>query len=617
MTMEEIRRDIENFPVGLRVLAVDDDQTCLKLLETLLRRCQYHVTTTSQARVALDMLRRDKDNYDLVISDVHMPDMDGFRLLELVGLEMDLPVIMLSGNSDPKLVMKGVTHGACDYLVKPIRIEELRNIWQHVFRRKKLDTKSQSKSTDQANAHQISGDDHGSPLTGNTDQSGKFTRKRKDEEDESEDMGNECDDPNAQKKARVVWSIDLHRKFVAAVNQLGIEKAVPKRILDLMNVDGLTRENVASHLQKYRLYLKRISTVASQQANMAAALGVKDSPFMHIGSFDGLGDFRTPRLANVVLSPYATGGMLGRLNSPSNVNLRNFTSSPLVQPSPAPNLTNSINSLGKMHLVLPPSTQNSSLLQGIPPSLELDQLQQNKGPTVSPNFNTIDNSRMFRPAIGSSNPLLNSIRNNPVILHGNAPQAVNGGGFGSHSTHNMASFSSGSFNAGLSGSSNLLDPGKCNENWQNTSSTEPFLASRDSNSANDPYIQNNPNSLSSSMTLPPFEDSREMPCQSWGEQTQTYAHISQSSANGVMANVCPSLDPNSGILNQKEMFVGGRSNGSASTLMQQNENGKMTTESIRRSNEDFLLEHSKLQGGFSAQGYDPLDELMNAMIKRV
>lgn len=51
------------------------------------------VTTCSQAARALTLLRESKGGFDVVISDVHMPDMDGFRLLELVGLEMDLPVI--------------------------------------------------------------------------------------------------------------------------------------------------------------------------------------------------------------------------------------------------------------------------------------------------------------------------------------------------------------------------------------------------------------------------------------------------------------------------------------------------------------------------------------------
>ncbi len=55
--------------------------------------CVLPVTTCGRATEALELLREDKDKFDLVISDVYMPDMDGFKLLELVGLEMDLPVI--------------------------------------------------------------------------------------------------------------------------------------------------------------------------------------------------------------------------------------------------------------------------------------------------------------------------------------------------------------------------------------------------------------------------------------------------------------------------------------------------------------------------------------------
>ena len=53
----------------------------------------FSVTTCGLAREALKLLRERKDGYDIVISDVNMPDMDGFKLLEHVGLEMDLPVL--------------------------------------------------------------------------------------------------------------------------------------------------------------------------------------------------------------------------------------------------------------------------------------------------------------------------------------------------------------------------------------------------------------------------------------------------------------------------------------------------------------------------------------------
>ena len=87
------------------------------------------------------------------------------------------------------------------------------------------------------------------------------------------------------KKPRLVWTPELHMRFMNAVNHLGIMHAVPKTILQLMNVDGMTRENVASHLQKYRLYLKRLAGL-SPNAPMTADIMQRAQPY---GAFPGNG----------------------------------------------------------------------------------------------------------------------------------------------------------------------------------------------------------------------------------------------------------------------------------------------------------------------------------------
>ncbi|CAK8531631.1 unnamed protein product [Lathyrus sativus] len=259
----------DQFPAGLRVLVVDDDPTCLMILERMLRFCLYQVTKCKRAEVALSLLRENKNGFDIVLSDVHMPDMDGFKLLEHIGLEMDLPVIMMSADDGKNVVMKGVKHGACDYLIKPVRIEALKNIWQHVVRKRNnqwKDLKQSGGGLDEGDRQQkMSGDgDYSSSAN-----EGKSSRRRRDEEDEAD----ERDDCSTMKKPRVVWSIELHQQFMAVVNQVGLDKAVPKKIMEMMNVPGLTRENVASHLQKYRLYLRRLSGVSQQQSNL-------NNPFM-------------------------------------------------------------------------------------------------------------------------------------------------------------------------------------------------------------------------------------------------------------------------------------------------------------------------------------------------
>ncbi|KAM7522163.1 hypothetical protein LguiA_012065 [Lonicera macranthoides] len=74
-----------------------------------------------------------------------------------------------------------------------------------------------------------------------------------------------CNDESSArtKRPRLVWTPQLHKRFVDVVAHLGIKNAVPKTIMQLMNVEGLTRENVASHLQKYRLYLKRMQGLSN------------------------------------------------------------------------------------------------------------------------------------------------------------------------------------------------------------------------------------------------------------------------------------------------------------------------------------------------------------------
>jgi SHAQKYF class myb-like DNA-binding protein len=70
-----------------------------------------------------------------------------------------------------------------------------------------------------------------------------------------------------RKRSRLVWTPALHARFVDAVQKLGEKTAVPKAIMKLMNVEGLTRENIASHLQKYRQHQKRLHD--SSESTMA------------------------------------------------------------------------------------------------------------------------------------------------------------------------------------------------------------------------------------------------------------------------------------------------------------------------------------------------------------
>ncbi|KAF8100251.1 hypothetical protein N665_0228s0006 [Sinapis alba] len=125
---------------------------------------------------------------------------------------------------------------------------------------------------------------------------------------EEGDSGTEDLTGKTMKRARLVWTPQLHKRFVDVVAHLGIKNAVPKTIMQLMNVEGLTRENVASHLQKYRLYLKRMQGLTtegpSSSDKLFSSTPVPPQSFQDLGNGQGNGS------AGNVGVPYGAPSMM-------------------------------------------------------------------------------------------------------------------------------------------------------------------------------------------------------------------------------------------------------------------------------------------------------------------
>jgi two-component system alkaline phosphatase synthesis response regulator PhoP/two-component system response regulator VicR len=117
-----------------RVLVVDDEVNIVRLIQVNLERHGYQVTTANNGVQALEKIREDRP--DLLVSDVMMPEMDGFELLANVRRDptlSDLPVIMLTAKAQDRDVMEGYTRGADMYLTKPFNPAELLNFAKRIL----------------------------------------------------------------------------------------------------------------------------------------------------------------------------------------------------------------------------------------------------------------------------------------------------------------------------------------------------------------------------------------------------------------------------------------------------------------------------------------------------
>jgi two-component system sensor histidine kinase/response regulator len=121
-------------PTQINILIVEDSPTQTKLLRLILEENKYIVDSAPNGARALEYVRHKKP--DLIITDIVMPEMDGFALCMALKSDPDLrhiPVMLLTSLSDPEDVIKGLQAGADNFLTKPYENAFLVSCIQNIF----------------------------------------------------------------------------------------------------------------------------------------------------------------------------------------------------------------------------------------------------------------------------------------------------------------------------------------------------------------------------------------------------------------------------------------------------------------------------------------------------
>lgn len=106
-----------------RILVVDDDRNIRDLIGIYLRNEQYQVWEAASGTAALSML--DQIEFDLIVLDIMLPEMDGWELCRTIRQESDIPILMVTAQGEASHRIKGFRLGTDDYLVKPFDPQEL------------------------------------------------------------------------------------------------------------------------------------------------------------------------------------------------------------------------------------------------------------------------------------------------------------------------------------------------------------------------------------------------------------------------------------------------------------------------------------------------------------
>ena len=107
-----------------KVLVVDDEKLIVKGIKYSLEQDGMEVSCAYDGREALDLIKA--NNYDIILLDVMLPEMDGYTVCQQVREFSDVPIIMLTAKSEDMDKILGLDYGADDYMTKPFNILEVK-----------------------------------------------------------------------------------------------------------------------------------------------------------------------------------------------------------------------------------------------------------------------------------------------------------------------------------------------------------------------------------------------------------------------------------------------------------------------------------------------------------
>ena len=113
------------------ILVADDDRLVRESLCDVLSQLGCAARSAGNGGEAIEVLEHDR--YDLLMSDVEMPDMTGFQLLTWVTRHCPMPTVLMSARSDPALRAAARSQGAIDLLQKPVQMQSIAALFHTLF----------------------------------------------------------------------------------------------------------------------------------------------------------------------------------------------------------------------------------------------------------------------------------------------------------------------------------------------------------------------------------------------------------------------------------------------------------------------------------------------------